>query len=107
MELLFANCVILLYNRAIQLNPKDTIPYNNRGYAKNKLGNYRGAIQDLDPAIQLYPGFAAAYFWRGVTSLKLGDRYSAKTDLLKAKELYQSRGDTESVATVESWLTDL
>ena len=36
------------YNRAIELNPEDASAYYNRGRAKDKLGDYDGAVADYN-----------------------------------------------------------
>ena len=43
------------YNRAIQLNSTWGSPYVSRGAVRSKLGDYQGAIQDLDRAAQINP----------------------------------------------------
>ena len=37
------------------------IAYNNRGFAKSKLGDLEGAISDYDEAIRLDPEYATAH----------------------------------------------
>ena len=37
--------------------------YNNRGIAKGKLQDYRGAIQDYNKAIELNPNYVDAYYY--------------------------------------------
>ena len=53
------------YSLAVELNPRDTDAYNNRGVAYNSKGEYGFAIKDFNQAIQLNPGDAAAYNNRG------------------------------------------
>jgi tetratricopeptide (TPR) repeat protein len=43
---------LLDFDKAIELNPYDGKYYKNRGNAKNKLGQYSSAIEDLDVAIK-------------------------------------------------------
>jgi tetratricopeptide (TPR) repeat protein len=45
--------------------PQDAKAYNNRGFAKSKLGDQKGAITDFDTAIKIDPQYAEAYFYRG------------------------------------------
>ncbi len=62
--------------------------HRSRGFAKNSLGDYRGALLDLNKAIELDPNFVAAYFGRGLTKIKLvGQKDSGCLDLSKAGEL--------------------
>ena len=75
------------YNKAIELNPKYTYAYNNRGLAKVNLKDYRGAIQDYNKAIEINPNYADAYYNRGVAKIGLGQKNSGCLDLSKAGEL--------------------
>ena len=43
------------YNKSIELYSGETWAFNNRGYAKFKLGDFQGAIADYNNAIQLDP----------------------------------------------------
>ena len=61
--------------------------YKNRGIAKKKLQDYRGAIADYTKAIELNPYLAEAYNNRGFAKLKLGQKDSACLDFSKAGEL--------------------
>jgi tetratricopeptide (TPR) repeat protein len=47
--------------------------YFNRGSLKNELGDYAGAIADLDAAISLLPDYAAALYVRGIAKSNLND----------------------------------
>ena len=58
----------------------------NRGIAKAKLEDDRGAIQDYTKAIEREPS-AAAYYNRGLSKYYLGDKNSACLDFSKAGEL--------------------
>lgn len=50
---------ILDYNKAISLNPKDSMSYNNRGYANFKLKQKESACLDFSKAGEL--GYSEAY----------------------------------------------
>ena len=50
----------------MELNPKNTHTYVNRGGAYVKLGNHKHAIADYDKAIELNAEFALAYYNRGL-----------------------------------------
>ena len=54
--------------------------YFRRGYAKEEIGDYRGAIADYTEAIRLKPDFAYAYGNRGAVKSKLGQHFAAITD---------------------------
>jgi len=78
------------YNKAIKLNPKLAQAYLNRGFAKAKLGDYKGAIEDYNKGIKINPKYAGAYFWRGLIKLDMGQKDSGCLDLSKARELGHS-----------------
>ena len=74
-------------NKAIQLNPKLSDAYNNRGAAYGREGEYDKAIADFNKAIQLDPNFAVAYHNRGVAYKSKGEQDRATADFAKEKEL--------------------
>ena len=61
-----------------QSTPAET--YFLRGWVKDELGDYKGAIADYDIAIQLNPNDADTYLNRGVAKNKLGQYFAAITD---------------------------
>ena len=89
------------YNKAIELDPKYVLAYNNRGraYADNKK-DYDRAITDYNKAIELDPKYAYAYNNRGrVYAYNKKDYDRAITDYNRAIELdpkyvhaYNNRG---------------
>ena len=46
---------------AIKLDPKYVVAFNNRGYAKGKLGDYKGKVDDCNEAIKLDLKYAVAF----------------------------------------------
>jgi tetratricopeptide (TPR) repeat protein len=80
------------YNRAIEVNPKDTVAYVERGIAYAKLGDHRQAIRDYDKAIGLNPNLAEAYMGRGIAYIFLGDYRQGIPDCNKAIELNPNDG---------------
>ena len=52
------------FDEAIKLDPNDATAYNNRGSAKEKLGDYASASADFDQAIKLDPNNATAHIQR-------------------------------------------
>ena len=90
------------YNKAIELNPKSAIAYNNRGNAKSDSGEYEDAIKDYDKAIELDPQLAEAYYNRGLSKDYLEEYEDAIKDYDKAIELnpksaiaYNNRGNSK------------
>ncbi len=43
------------FNKVIELDPRNTNTYNNRGLAKLNLHDYRGAVEDFNKVIELDP----------------------------------------------------
>ena len=94
--------VLDVYTKAIELNPTDAKAYNNRGVAKDSLGQYDAAIADYDRAIELNPTDAKAYYNRGNAKDELGQYDAAIADHDRAIELnptydaaYNNRGNAK------------
>ncbi len=75
------------YDKAIKLDPKDPIAWNNRGAAKDDLGQFEEAIKDYDKSIELDSENAIVWNNRGVSKNILGQYESAIRDYDKAIEL--------------------
>lgn len=76
------------YDKAIEINPKDTDAYHNRGLAYYDKGQNDQAISDYDNAIEIDPKYALAYNNRGFTYfVKLGNKVKGCADWKKACEL--------------------
>jgi tetratricopeptide (TPR) repeat protein len=52
--------------KAIELSPKSSLAYNNRGLSKVKIKDLEGAVDDFTKAVELDPKNGAAYFNRGI-----------------------------------------
>ena len=61
------------YNRAVELNPKDTAAYYNRGVAKQTRGDLDGAFADYNRTLELDPKYAVAYNNRSAAKQAKGD----------------------------------
>jgi tetratricopeptide (TPR) repeat protein len=81
------NEAIEAFNKAIELNPKDAVAYNNRGAAYGQIGNYKQQIEDSSKALQLNPKDAVAFNNRGVAYGELGNYEQEIEDCTKAIEL--------------------
>jgi tetratricopeptide (TPR) repeat protein len=71
----------------IERNPKDVVPYHNRGDAYGLKGDVDRAISDYTKAIVLNPNYAPAYNSRGRAYASKGDYIRAVDDVTKAGEL--------------------
>jgi tetratricopeptide (TPR) repeat protein len=59
----------------------------NRGFAKEKLGDFKGAIADYDEAIHLNPKYVSAFNHRAIAKYRLGDFEDAIADYDEAIHL--------------------
>ena len=95
---------ILVYDRAIRLNPNLAEAYNNRGAARDRLGQYNDAIADYDEAIRLNLNNPEAYYNRGNAKGALRRYDEAIADFDEAirlnpdhTEAYTSRGVAKAI----------
>ncbi|MBL8643132.1 MAG: tetratricopeptide repeat protein, partial [Rhodospirillaceae bacterium] len=73
--------------RAIAINPRQAIAYNNRGIALNDLKQYDNAISDFDQAIALQPQNAEANYNKGRAQFAAGRSVDALGSLRQAVRL--------------------
>ena len=88
------------YNEAIRLNPQYDFAYNNRGFARYRVGETDGAMADYNEAIRLNPQLAIAYVNRGNAHYANIDLDEAMADYAEAIRLdpqfadaYYNRGN--------------
>ena len=82
------------YSLAVELNPRDTDAYNNRGVAYNSKGEYGLAIKDFNQAMQLNPIDAAAHNNRGTTYVDIDEVERAIRDFNHAIQLNPNEDKT-------------
>lgn len=83
----FASALTLL-NESIASDPTHALAYWSRASARRRLGDSRGAVDDMTMAIKIgYSRSADAYSTRGFDYLKAGDAERALADFDKATEL--------------------
>mgnify|MGYP001158775770 FL=1 len=70
--------------RAIKIDPQIEGLYNNRCWAKYKLGKFKKALIDCDQALLLNPKDSYAYDSRGDVKFALGDKKGACSDYKNA-----------------------
>ena len=92
------DAAINAYDAVLRLNPNHAEAYNNRGLARDALGQHEAAIADYDAALRLNPN-AEAYNNRGVERNALGQHEAAIADYDAALRLnpnhakaYNNRG---------------
>ena len=61
--------------------------YYNRGYDKDELKDYKGAIEDYTKVIEINPNYAIAYYNRGISKAELKDHNGAISDYTKAIDI--------------------
>jgi tetratricopeptide (TPR) repeat protein len=68
------------YSRAIKLDPKFLLAYEQRASAYLNLKQYSQAIKDFDTVLNLDPEYASAYSDRGIAKLDSGQYLAATVD---------------------------
>lgn len=81
------------FSQAINLNPNSDEAYEQRGYARHRLANYKGAIEDYDKAIALKPPNVAAVIEKANVKDHMGDYYGALADYKYALDLVGENSD--------------
>lgn len=72
------------YNKAIQLDPKNSKTFSNRGLVLGSFGDLKAALADFTKAITIDPSYYQAYSNRGVARGALGDNKGAIADFSQA-----------------------
>jgi tetratricopeptide (TPR) repeat protein len=75
------------YSKAIEINPKSALTYNNRGNVYAAKGQYDKAISDYNKAIEINPSDAGAYNNRAIAYSDKGQYDKAWDDVHKAESL--------------------
>ena len=75
---------LLKYNEAIAIVPDSARLYYNRGKAKRKLNDHKGAIEDYKKGIAVKPSMHEVDFW-----VSIGVSYSYLNDLKQARASYE------------------
>jgi tetratricopeptide (TPR) repeat protein len=79
------------FDRALALglrrNDDRFFVYFSRGYSNIFVGNFAGAVQDMDAALAVRPGMINAVVWRGYAREKMGQRRRALDDYEAALRL--------------------
>lgn len=75
------------YDKALEINSRYFLAFNNRGIVKGIQGDLEGSILDFSEAIQLRPDYSEAYYNRGLAYMQLGLMDEACHDWKKASSL--------------------
>lgn len=70
-------------SKAVSLNPRQILAFNDRAATYMKRGEYAAAISDYDKAIALNPAYARAYLGRAFCYEKLNNIAAARKDYEK------------------------
>lgn len=82
------------YNKALQINPKDTSTYYSRGKVLRKLGRLEEALADYDKILEINPKNFCAYYIKGMLLSKLGRLEESLASYDKALEINPNHADT-------------
>lgn len=78
------------YNKAIEIDPRNTNIYTYRGLVNFKLGYYLDAVTDYNNVLDLDPNSTITYYNRGMTLLRLSEKQKACKDFHKACQMGNS-----------------
>ena len=78
------------YNNALELEPDNSFPLNNRGFTFLMLEKYEEAKTDFDKVILLEPVSAYAYSNRGLAKIQIGQVEDGLKDIFHSLELDQN-----------------
>lgn len=78
--------------KRIELNPKNEVPYIDRGLCYRKLKKYREAEADFNTSLSIKPDFHRAFGYRGFLYLEQGLFERAYTDAKKSVEINPEYG---------------
>lgn len=74
-------------SKRIELNPKNQVPYLDRGLNYRKLKKYVEAENDYNKSLEISPNFFRAFGYRASLNLELGNFLKAYEDATKAVEI--------------------
>lgn len=78
--------------KRIELNPKNHVPYIDRGLCYRKLKKYKEAEADFNKSLEIKPDFFRAFGYRSYLYLELGKNQKAYEDALKSVEINPKYG---------------
>lgn len=75
------------FEKAIELEPQNTISWLNKGNTLDDMGKQEAAIEAYNKAIELDPYFAVAWYNKGIVFKSMKRKMEADEAFSKAKEL--------------------
>jgi tetratricopeptide (TPR) repeat protein len=79
---------LYFYEKALALNPSNSVCYYHRAILYIETKKYNDAVTDLNRVLDLNPRNLFSYYLRGVAKIYLKDYEGAEDDFSKAIELY-------------------
>jgi tetratricopeptide (TPR) repeat protein len=86
----------------IRLDPNYAEIFNERGFARRRLGDLQGARDDFDRCITIGTDLPLAYGNRAEVELMLGDESAAAADIAQAKSLAAAMPDSPPASSTPS-----
>jgi tetratricopeptide (TPR) repeat protein len=84
------------FTKAIEVNRKLFIAYQNRGYAYGALKRYEDSMRDLNFALKNEPYSLYGYYYRGIIHLAMKNTEKAKADFGKFVQLGGNRDELKN-----------
>ena len=80
------------FNQAINIDPKKSFFYYDRGLTKRQLSEFEESLKDLDTSIKLNPKHCCSYFNRALVKRNLGSSKIKKGYIFGGRK-FLSRGN--------------
>ena len=81
------------FDKAIEINPADGVPFYYRGIAKSNINLTKEAIEDYTDAMLRKLSIVDVFYQRGVSKFKVGDKKGALTDLTRYISVIKSNAE--------------
>jgi len=85
------NKIMKNFQTAIEMRPKEPFAFEMRGFIKEELGDFRGAMRDFNKCILNDPEYIDCYNSRALLKGSLKDWKGAALDFEKVLELFKKR----------------
>jgi len=81
------------FDKAIEINPADGVPFYYRGIAKSNINLTDAAIEDYTDAMLRKLNIIDVFYQRGISKYKVGDKKGALTDLTRYVSIAKSNAE--------------